>query len=130
MFSNSKNTQVSSTKIETVIGFGTCIHGDIKSTGILRVDGKCTGDIVTNADVFIGEKAIISGDVTSVNVSLAGRVEGNVRCSGALEIMLKGTLIGDVEVSGLSIQRGAVFNGKCSILSNEVEELVAVDTVI
>lgn len=130
MFSNSKNKQVSSTKVETVIGFGTCIDGDIKSTGILRIDGECNGDIVTNADVLIGEKATISGDITAANVSLAGRVEGNIRCSGTLEIMLKGTLMGDVEVSGLSIQNGAVFNGKCSILSNEVEKLVAVDSAI
>ena len=80
--------------------------------------------------MFIGEKAIISGDVTAVNVSLAGRVEGNVRCSGTLEIMLKGTLIGDVEVAGLSIQKGAIFSGKCHILSKEVDKLIAVDSAI
>ena len=130
MFSGSKNTQVSSTKIETIIGFGTCIDGDIKSTGIVRVDGRCTGDIVTNADVIIGEGAFISGDIAAVNVSIAGKVEGNIRCTGVLEIMVKGTLIGDVEVTELSIQKGSVFNGKCSILSNEVDKLVAADSTV
>lgn len=128
MFSSSKNIQASSAKVETVIGPGTFIDGDIKSTGIIRVDGKCTGDIVTNGAVIIGEGAFVSGDITAVNVSLGGRVEGNVRCSGVLEIMLKGTLIGDVDAMELSIQKGAVFNGKCNILSDEVDKLVAADS--
>ena len=129
MFSSSKNTQVSSSKVETVVGQGTCIYGDIKSTGIVRVDGKCTGDVVTNADVIIGESGCIDGNVTAVNVSIAGKIEGNVRCTGVLEIMLQGTLVGDVEVTELSIQKGAVFNGKCSIISNEVDKLVAADII-
>ncbi len=130
MFSSSKNSQASNAKVETIIGQGTSIDGDIKSTGIVRIDGKCTGDIATSSDVIVGEQAFINGDITAVNVSLAGRVEGNVRCTGVLEIMLQGTLIGDVEVAGLSIQKGAVFNGKCSILSKEVDKLVAVDSTI
>jgi cytoskeletal protein CcmA (bactofilin family) len=130
MFSSSKNTQVSSSKVETVVGQGTCIDGDIKSTGIVRVDGKCTGDVVTNADIIIGESGCIDGNVTAVNVSIAGKIEGNVRCTGVLEIMLKGTLVGDVEVTELSIQKGAIFNGKCSIISNEVDKLVAADITV
>jgi cytoskeletal protein CcmA (bactofilin family) len=130
MFSSSKNTQVSSSKVETVVGQGTCIDGDIKSTGIVRVDGKCTGDVVTNADVIIGECGCIDGNVTAVNVSIAGKIEGNVRCTGVLEIMLKGTLVGDVEVTELSIQKGAIFNGKCNIISNEVDKLVAADITV
>jgi cytoskeletal protein CcmA (bactofilin family) len=130
MFSSSKNTQVSNSKVETVVGQGTCIDGDIKSTGIVRVDGKCTGDVVTNADVIIGESGCIYGNVTAVNVSIAGKIEGNVKCTGVLEIMLKGTLVGDVEVTELSIQKGAIFNGKCSIISNEVDKLVAADITV
>lgn len=127
MFSNSKNIQVSNTKVETIIGPGTIIEGDIKSTGMVRVEGKCTGDIITDGAVIIGEGAYINGNITAGNVSLGGRVEGNVRCSGVLEIMLKGALIGDVDAMELSIQKGAVFNGKCNILSDEVEKLVAAD---
>jgi len=130
MFSNSKNMQTSSSKVETVIGLGTIVEGDIKSTGILRVDGKCTGDIVSNGAVIIGEGALINGDITAVTVTLAGRVEGNIRCSGVLEIMLKGTLIGDVDAMELSIQKGAIFNGKCNILSDEVVKLIAADSTI
>lgn len=127
MFSNPKNVQASSTKVETVIGQGTFIDGNIKSTGTVRVDGKCTGDIVTNGAVIIGEDAFINGDITAINVSLGGRVEGNVKCSGVVEIMLKGALIGDVEAVELSIQKGAVFNGRCNIVSDEVDKLVAAD---
>lgn len=124
MFSSSKNTQAASSKVETVIGSGTCIDGDIKSSGTLRVDGKCIGNIISSSDVIVGEGAFVNGDITANNVCLAGKVEGNIKCSGVLEIMQKGTLIGDVEVEEVSIQRGAVFSGKCNILSKEVEKLV------
>jgi cytoskeletal protein CcmA (bactofilin family) len=125
MFSSSKNTSSQASKVETVIGKGTIIDGDIKSSGIIRIDGGCVGDIITDSDVIIGENASINGDITAVNVSLAGKVEGNVRCSGVLEITVKGSLTGDVHVSGLSIQKGAVFSGKCNIIAKEVEEMVA-----
>jgi cytoskeletal protein CcmA (bactofilin family) len=125
MFSSSKNTSSQASKVETVIGKGTIIEGDIKSSGIIRIDGGCVGDIITDSDVIIGENATVNGDITAVNVSVAGKVEGNVRCSGVLEITVKGYLTGDVLVSGLSIEKGAVFSGKCSIVAKEVEKMVA-----
>jgi cytoskeletal protein CcmA (bactofilin family) len=125
MFSSSKNISSQVSKVDTVIGKGTIIEGDIKSSGIIRIDGGCVGDIITDSDVIIGENASINGDITAVNVSLAGKVEGNVRCSGVLEITGKGYLTGDVLVSGLSIEKGAVFSGKCSIVAKEVEKMVA-----
>jgi cytoskeletal protein CcmA (bactofilin family) len=124
MFSSSKNISSQVSKVDTVIGKGTIIEGDIKSSGIIRIDGGCVGDIITDSDVIIGENASINGDITAVNVSLAGKVEGNVRCSGVLEITGKGYLTGDVLVSGLSIEKGAVFSGKCSIVAKEVEKMV------
>lgn len=127
MFSSSKNTSSQAYKVETLIGNGTTIKGDIKSSGVIRIDGGCVGDIITDADVIIGENASIKGDITASNVTLAGKVEGNVRCSGVLEITIKGSLTGDVYVSGLSIQKGALFSGKCSIVDKEVERMVAAD---
>jgi cytoskeletal protein CcmA (bactofilin family) len=127
MFSSSKNTSSQAYKVQTVIGSGTTIEGDIKSSGAIRIDGGCVGDIITDADVIIGENASIKGDIIAFNVTLAGKVEGNVRCSGALEITVKGNLTGDVLVSGLSIEKGAVFSGKCSIVAKEVESMVAAD---
>jgi cytoskeletal protein CcmA (bactofilin family) len=130
MFSSSKNTNSQASKVETVIGKGTSIEGNIKSSGVIRIDGGCVGDIITDSDVIIGENASINGDITAVNVSLAGKVEGNVRCSGVLEITVKGSLTGDVHVSGLSIQKGAVFSGKCNIITKEVEKMVAADGAV
>ena len=129
MFKSPKNMPSNSGKINTLIGSTTNVTGNINATETIRVDGRYIGDIVTEADVIIGETAYIKGNITAVNVSLSGGLDGNVKCTGILEILIPGKLIGDVEVGGLSIEKGAIFNGKCNILYEQVKQLVAADKV-
>jgi cytoskeletal protein CcmA (bactofilin family) len=127
MFKSTKSMPSTSVKINTVIGSTTSVTGNINATETIRVDGRYIGDIVTEADIIIGERAYIKGNITAVNVSLCGGLEGNVKCTGILEILIPGKLIGDVEVGSLSIDKGAIFNGKCKILYEDVKQLVAAD---
>jgi cytoskeletal protein CcmA (bactofilin family) len=123
MFSSSKNTSVSTNKIDTLIGAATNMSGNINTTGVIRIDGKYSGDIFTESDVIIGEGAFIKGNIIALNISIAGNVEGNIKSNGTLEILPTGTLIGDVEVVFFSIDKGATFNGMCVMISQDVKKL-------
>ena len=50
--------------INTFIGSGSVVSGDIKVNGFVRVDGDIDGNFETNGSVIIGEKARIHGNVT------------------------------------------------------------------
>lgn len=125
MFSSAKASSSQNNRIDTLIGTSTSITGNIVATGVIRVDGKHTGDISTESDIVIGEGGYVKGDLKAVSVSILGNVEGNISCSGTLEILPTGSLTGDVEVANFSIGKGGIFNGKCSMVNKEVKKLQA-----
>jgi cytoskeletal protein CcmA (bactofilin family) len=123
MFSNTKTSTNQISKIDTLIGTSTNITGNIVATGVIRIDGKYAGDISTESDVIIGEGGYIKGNVRAVSVSISGNVEGNMCCSGTLEILSTGSLIGDVEVANFSIGKGAIFNGNCKMVNRDTKKI-------
>lgn len=119
MFSSSKNNVVQSCSTQSTIGEGAVFNGNINSTGMVKVNGTLNGDIFTEGQVVIGEKANIKGNIFAGSISIDGVVEGNVKCFGMLELMVNGKIKGDIEVFNLSVSKGAIFNGKCSIVREE-----------
>lgn len=119
VFSASKNNVVQSCSTQSTIGEGAVFIGNINSTGMVKVNGTLNGDIFTEAEVVIGEKANIKGNISAGSISIDGVVEGNVNCLGTLELMANGKITGDIEVFNLSVSKGAIFNGKCSIVREE-----------
>lgn len=104
-------------KIDTLIGKETKILGKLEAKGIIRVDGFFEGDIITESDVIVGENAVVKGQVKGNNVTLAGRVEGNIESVRKLEIRSSGALIGDMVAGTISIEEGGFFTGNCKMIA-------------
>lgn len=123
MFSANKKSSLSinNQKIDTLIGYETSITGTINSDGVLRVDGVHNGDIESKAEIVIGESGKVNGNIYARNVSVSGEVRGNIICKGVLEILSTGIVDGDVQVEKLTINEGAIFNGKCMMSTNKGE---------
>lgn len=100
----------------TIIGTGSKFNGTLITVGIVRVDGYFSGEITVEGSVIVGENGYIKGNIKSSKVTIAGNVEGNIYCSGCLELTASGKLHGDIEVKNVSIEDGAVFTGKCSMI--------------
>ena len=117
-----KNTE----KLESLIGAGSSVKGEINTKGTLRVDGSVDGNI--SADwVVIGEKAGIRGDITARGIIVGGRIDGNLKAKEIVEIKNKGHVFGEIFTSKLTIAEGAIFDGRSSMHREEsnVVELVA-----
>lgn len=108
---SNKNTP----KIETIIGPGTEMEGNLISKESVRVDGKLKGEVKAYA-VVLGEYGVILGDITAVSVTIAGKVKGNVSASETLELLPKGQILGDIKSSKLVIADGALFEGNCQMV--------------
>ncbi|MCY6372134.1 bactofilin family protein [Clostridium ganghwense] len=130
LFSSKDNKPTKATEtrsIDTIVGVETDMEGNINSNGIIKIDGKYNGEICTKTDVIIGETGFVKGNIKAENVSIAGRMEGNVRCTELLEITSTGKLIGDIEVKDISILQGAIFKGKSTMTSVYEEEIEVLD---
>jgi cytoskeletal protein CcmA (bactofilin family) len=103
------------TRIDTLIGAGTTISGDIVFSGGLRVDGEIKGNVRASGDVstlVISEHARIEGEIAVAHVVINGTVVGPVSSSEFLELQSKARVTGDVEYSTIEMHLGAVVQGR------------------
>ena len=112
--SKKRNTPQSS--IDSLIGAGTRIEGNVVFTGGLRVDGEVRGNIRCEnglqGTLVISEKASVEGEVAVAHVVINGTVIGPVRASESLELLPSARVTGDVEYHQIEMQQGAVIQGR------------------
>lgn len=108
-------------EFETVIGPSVKVKGDFNSQGNIIVEGTVDGSLKTNGNLEVGKTAKITANVEAKEAKIGGQVAGNVKIKGFLEITATAKIFGDVETSGLSIERGAIFNGKCAMTAGGEE---------
>ena len=97
--------------IENVIGRSCTIRGDLTAEGAFRIDGTIEGSVESNAAVVVGESGIVRGGLRGTDIVIAGSVQGDVTCSGHLEILAKGKIEGDIAAKSMRIETGGVFCG-------------------
>ena len=102
-------------ELNTTIGEGTVLKGDVKVEGSIQVDGEFDGTIDATDTLVIGENGKVDGDATVANAVIGGRMYGNVFASGKIELQRGSQLLGDIKTRGLVIEDGVVFQGNCQM---------------
>jgi cytoskeletal protein CcmA (bactofilin family) len=102
-------------RIDSLIGPGTRIDGDLNFSGGLRVDGQVVGKLSSSADkpamLVVSEQARIEGEIRVEHVVINGTVVGPVYALEHLELQSKAKVTGDVHYKQIEIQLGAVVAG-------------------
>ncbi|MDZ7798943.1 MAG: polymer-forming cytoskeletal protein [Patescibacteria group bacterium] len=112
---------------ETVIGPSVKVEGNFDSQGDIIVEGHVSGTIKTAGNLRVGQNAKIKADVEASNVNNAGEIRGNVKSSEKLSLSSSARVIGNVETGVLSVEEGAVLNGKCKMIKKEERETLKED---
>lgn len=103
-------------RIDSLIGTGTVVEGNISFTGGLRVDGRVRGNVLTADDqpstLVLSEKAQIEGEIRVSHAVINGTVIGPVFGAEYVELQPKSNVTGDVHYRTLEIQLGAVVQGR------------------
>ena len=109
-------------RIESLIGGGTVVTGDICFSGGLRIDGKVVGN-VSASDVKAGtlvasEKAHIEGKVVCTHLILNGEIVGPIEVSQYVELQPKARIRGDLSYKTLEMHPGAIVDGRLLYLGD------------
>lgn len=104
------------------IAKGTQIQGDIKTEGVLRVDGTLKGSIESTGKVVVGPSGRIEGSILCASANIAGEVKANVKVKELMHLQASAKLHGEIVVGKLAIEPGATFSGTCS-MGGVVKEL-------
>ena len=104
------------------IAKGTTIKGDIKTEGVLRIDGMLIGNIESSGKVVVGPSGRIEGSIRCASANISGEVKANVMVKDLLQLQASAKLHGEITVGKLAIEPGASFSGSCS-MGGVVKEL-------
>ncbi len=99
-----------------VIGKSVQIRGEVKGSEDLVVEGHLEGTItLTESRLTIGAHASVTANVAARDVILLGRLNGNVKASGRVELRKGCELSGDISANRLSIEENAIFRGRVDL---------------
>lgn len=103
-------------RIESLIGAGTKVEGNIHFSGGLRVDGEVCGNVFAVGDtpstLVISEHARIEGEIRVSHLVVNGTVIGPVMCGDFLELQPQARVTGDVEYGAIEMRLGAIVEGR------------------
>jgi cytoskeletal protein CcmA (bactofilin family) len=104
----------------TFVFQGAEFAGTLRLRESFRIDSEFRGEIVSEGTVTVGEAAGVEAKIRAREVIINGAVVGDVSASRQLIIRSKGRLHGDVETPCLEVEKGAVFNGRMTMVRPEV----------
>lgn len=112
-------------RIDSLIGVGTRVEGNIRFTGGLRIDGEVKGNVEAaegaSTILVLSEKAVIEGEVSVAHFVANGTVVGQVTVSDTLELQTSARIVGDVDYSLIEMHQGAVIEGRLVHRGKSVE---------
>jgi cytoskeletal protein CcmA (bactofilin family) len=100
---------------------GASFRGTLMVHGTLLIDGEFEGDILDCDRLEIGEHGLMRADVEVKEAVIRGRVLGNVRALGTLELKQGAHLEGDVAAVTVAMEAGVYFTGRCTMLDTSTE---------
>jgi cytoskeletal protein CcmA (bactofilin family) len=104
-------------RIDSLIGVGTLVEGNIRFTGGLRIDGEVKGNVeaaegASSSMLVLSEQARIEGAVSVAHLVSNGTVVGQVTVTEMLEMQSRAKVVGDVNYALIEMHQGAVIEGR------------------
>jgi len=116
MFLKKDKSSKPQSRIDSLIGAGTKIEGDVTFVGGLRVDGEVKGNVRSTGDgggtLVLSEHARIEGEIHVSHLVINGTIIGPVYSSEFLELQPRARVTGDVQYNSLEMHLGAIVQGR------------------
>ena len=110
-----KKHKPKNSSVKTLISRHTEIHGDIKFSDGMYIEGVVKGNVVAEHEdslLILNEHGTIEGEVKVPYIKLNGVVIGDVFGSEHVELMAKSRITGNVYYNLIEMAIGAEVNGK------------------
>ncbi|MGA8145723.1 MAG: polymer-forming cytoskeletal protein [Candidatus Acidiferrales bacterium] len=96
---------------------GVRFEGKLEVSGTFRLDAIVKGTLVSTETLILGENSVMEGVIEGNYVIIGGRFDGIINARGKVEIQTKSIVTGEIHTPCLIIEPGAVFDGRCHMLS-------------
>jgi cytoskeletal protein CcmA (bactofilin family) len=106
------------------LGKGLRFNGEIRGEEDLVLDGRFKGTIdLGNHNLVINPNSQVDAEIHVRNITISGRVSGNIHAKGKVQINADGRVLGDISSSRISVMDGAQFKGSVKVLKSSASEI-------
>jgi len=102
--------------VDTLIGRGCRIEGDVVFQGGLWVGGHIIGNVRAEPQgagyLIVLPEGRIEGDVCARHIVVRGEVVGNLHATDRVELLARARIIGNIAYAGMTMQVGCSVLGK------------------
>ena len=109
------NNHEESDDIIAFVGEEVAFKGTIRYQGTVRVDGRLEGEIYTDGNLIIGQKAVITAKIEAGTVTCQGRISGEILAKNRVKLLSPAVFDGTISTPLLSMDEGVMFNGSCNM---------------
>ena len=109
------NNHEESDDIIAFVGEEVAFKGTIRYQGTVRVDGRLEGEIYTDGNLIIGQKAVITAKIEAGTVTCQGQISGEILAKNRVKLLSPAVFDGMITTPLLSMDEGVMFNGSCNM---------------
>ncbi|MEJ2721064.1 MAG: polymer-forming cytoskeletal protein [bacterium] len=101
--------------LNSILGPGCKVKGNIELQGTIRIDGEFEGDIKCPDTLIIGKSGLVKASVDVKNAVIGGKLLGNIQANNKIELQTGSHVEGDIQTARLVIDEGVFFEGSCKM---------------
>ena len=115
-YSKGSSNKLSNEK--TIIGKDVSIEGDICGKEHMVIDGSVKGNIEMETHNFaLGPDGRVEGEIHAQNISISGKMKGNIKTPGKIEITEQAVFQGEILAKSIAVENGAFFKGSVELIT-------------
>ena len=124
----SKDSSHKLSKEKTIIGKDITIEGDIRGKEHMLIDGSVKGNIEMETHNFaLGPAGRVEGEIHARNISISGKMKGNIKTPGKIEITEQAEFQGDILAKSIAVENGAFFKGSVELITEPQRNTFSTD---
>ena len=121
MFGKEAESTTGQGSLNSILGQGCKVKGEIELQGTMRIDGQFDGSIKCPETLIIGKSGVVKADVNVKNAIIGGKIIGNIAATNKIELQTGSHVEGDIETTRLVIDEGVFFEGNCKMGGKSTE---------
>ena len=118
--SSTPSSRSGSSDEKTIIGEQISIEGSICGKENLLIEGSMTGKIeLEEHQVIVGSRGKVEAEIRAKDVTISGRMTGNIQALGKVEITRAAEFNGEVKARRISVEDGAYIKAVIELEHDE-----------
>ncbi len=116
---------MSKEKFTAILGAGSEYNGTLKFEGTVHINGKFTGDIISDDKLILFQDAVVTGTINVGELVVNGTVNAEVNVARSAFLHSTAKVYGSLTTAKLAMEEGAILHGSLNMTNEKKSSLVS-----